>query len=76
MALADTENDNIDVGDADLNNEELNLPDHRLTELGKKMSSMSDSRFNGEVSTPSKIEENQQILSEELVIKNEEIERL
>jgi len=49
-----------------LNNEELNLPDHRLTELGKKMSSMSDGRFNGEIMTPSKIEENQQILSEEL----------
>jgi len=64
MALADS--DVIDVGDADLNNEELNLPDHRLTELGKKMSSMSDNRFNGEIMTPSKIEENQQILSEEL----------
>lgn len=57
MALADS--DVIDVGDADLNNEELNLPDHRLTELGKKMSSMSDNRFNGEIMTPSKIEENQ-----------------
>jgi len=40
------------------------------------MSSMSEGRFNGEIMTPSKVEENQQILSEELQIKNEEIERL
>ena len=30
---------------------------------------MSDSRFNGEITTPSKIEEEEQILGEELQVK-------
>lgn len=37
---------------------------------------MSEGRFNGEISTPSKIEEEEQIIAEELQVKQEEIERL
>jgi len=37
---------------------------------------MSDHRFNGEFSTPSKIEEKEQIHFEELQVKQEEIEML
>ena len=43
----------------------------------KSQSLMSESRFNGEIATPLKInEEEEQILAEELQVKTEEIERL
>ena len=35
-------------------------------ELSKKQSYMSEARFNGEIATPSKIEESEQIFKEEL----------
>ena len=51
-------------------------PSSDQLEMVKKQSYMSDSRFNGEISTPSKIEEEEQIIAEELQVKQEEIERL
>ena len=37
MAIMSSEKDsNIELGNDDLNGEGLDLPDHRLTELGKK----------------------------------------
>ena len=50
------------------------IADH--LEMTKTQSYMSDHRFNGEIGTPSKIEEKEQIHIEELQIKQEEIEML
>lgn len=44
--------------------------------MGKKQSYMSEGRFNGEITTPAKFDEGEQIQLEELQIKQEEIERL
>ena len=55
---------------------ELPDPSADSLDMVKKQSYMSDGRFNGEVSTPSKIEEEEQIIAEELQVKQEEIERL
>ena len=45
-------------------------------EMTKTQSYMSDHRFNGEIGTPSKLEEKEQIHIEELQVKQEEIEML
>ena len=45
-------------------------------EMTKTQSYMSDHRFNGEIGTPSKLEEKEQIHMEELQVKQEEIEML
>lgn len=68
MAMSSTETDD-NQGDA-------HPAVAEMLEMTKTQSYMSDHRFNGEIGTPSKIEEKEQIHIEELQVKQEEIEML
>ena len=67
-------------GPTSTENDENHVESHPATtehlEMTKTQSYMSDHRFNGEIGTPSKIEEKEHIHIEELQVKQEEIEML
>ena len=67
---------NLQSAIASADSGEITDPNGEPLDMIKKQSMMSESRFNGEISTPSKIEEEEQIIAEELQVKQEEIERL